>query len=296
MRVLVTGTSGFVGRHVLAPLVATGAEVFAVSRNHLTAEGVCHIKGDLLVEGSVRPLIEAAKPDLILHLAWCVEHGRFWTNPANLDWVKATLSLAQTASNCGVKRIVAVGTCYEYDWPEVGDCVEDETPLAAHTLYDVSKDATRRLLQSFCHQHGIEFAWARLFFLYGPDEVPARLVSSLALSLLAGRPAAMSSGKAIRDFMDVRDAAAALAQLGLSGVQGAVNIASGQAHTIREIAERLAVLSGRPDLLQVGALADREGEPLRISACVKRLRDEVGFAGGRSLDQGLAEALDSWRG
>lgn len=296
MRVLVTGASGFVGRHVLAPLVASGAEVFAVSRNDLTAEGVCHIRGDLLVEGSVRPLLEMVRPDLILHLAWCVEHGRFWTDTANLDWVRATLSLARAAADVGVKRFVATGTCYEYDWPETGDCVEDVTPLAAHTLYDVSKDATRRILESFCQQHGIEFSWARLFFLYGPDEARSRLVSSLALSLLAGKPAAMSSGRAVRDFMDVRDAGAALAQLSLSAVQGPVNIASGQAHSIREIAERLANLSGRPELLQVGALADREGEPRRITACVKKLRDEVGFVSARELDQGLLQALDSWRG
>ncbi|MBI1261174.1 MAG: NAD-dependent epimerase/dehydratase family protein [Rhizobiales bacterium] len=297
MRVLVTGATGFVGQHALAGLKDSGVEIFGVSRNLPEAtDGVNWVQADLLQTGDARRVVQEVRPDRILHLAWCVEHGRFWTDPVNLDWVAASLVLVREAAEQGAARFVATGTCYEYDWPENDDCDEALTPTASHTLYDTSKDALRRALTAYCAQSDVSFSWARLFFMYGPDEAPGRLVASLARSLVSGQDAAMSSGKVMRDFMDVRDVGAALARLVLSDVEGPINIAQGEPHSIREIAERLAALAGEPARLKIGALPDRAGEPPRISATVNRLRDEVGFSGARDLDTGLKQALEFWRG
>lgn len=295
MRILLTGASGFVGRHALASLAAAGADMHAVSRRRPETPGdwSWH-EADLLAPGAARSVVEAVRPDCILHLAWCVEHGKFWVDPANLDWLSATLALGRAAADFGVGRFVGIGTCYEYDWPADGWCSEETTPLASHTLYDASKDACRRALDPFLNQAGIGFAWARLFFLYGPGEAPSRLVASLAGALAAGRPAACSTGLAERDFMDVRDAGAALAALAMSNVGGPVNIGSGEAVSVAGIARRLGALAGRADLIRLGELPDRTDEPRRIAAKVDRLRDEVGFGGARSLDTGLRDALSFW--
>ena len=95
--------------------------------------------------------------------------------------------------------------------------------------------------------------------------------------------------------MHTRDAGAALAALALSDVAGAVNIASGEGVSIASIAERLGGIAGRPDLIRIGALPDREGEPPRIVADVRRLRDEVGFRPSLTLQEGLADTYSWWR-
>jgi nucleoside-diphosphate-sugar epimerase len=151
------------------------------------------------------------------------------------------------------------------------------------------------VLAEFLGQAGLSFAWARMFFLYGPDEAPNRLVASIARALVRGEPALSSSGRAIRDFMDTRDAGAALAALALAGTAGDVNIATGEAHSVREIATLLGDIAGRPDLIQFGALPDRE-EPPYIVGSNKRLRHEVGFDPAFTLEQGLRDALTFWRG
>lgn len=205
------------------------------------------------------------------------------------------MRLASAAVKGGVSRFVGVGTCYEYEWPAEHPCDENDTPLASHTLYDTSKDACRRVLAARFTNEETSFAWARLFFLYGPGEAPGRLVSSIARNLIAGEEAPCSSGIAIRDFMDVRDAGAALASLALSKVEGAVNIGTGEGYKVAEIARRLGELSGRPDLVRIGALPDRAGEPPFIVADTRRLGDEVGFRNMHSLDEGLSNALQFWR-
>jgi nucleoside-diphosphate-sugar epimerase len=227
-------------------------------------------------------------------LAWCVEHGRFWTDPANADWVGATLVLARAAIEAGARHFTGVGTCYEYDWPTAGDCHESETPVVGHTLYDIAKTSCRSVLDALFAAHGLDFAWARLFFLYGPDEDARRLVASVAKALALGQAARCSQGLAVRDFMDVRDAGEALAAVTLKGLAGPINVASGEGVKIAEVATTLGRLSGRPDLNKLGALPDRPDEPRRIVADVARLRDEAGFRPKYDLRTGLGDALAWW--
>lgn len=295
MRILLTGASGFVGHHALSSLSAAGAEVHAVSRQRQSPDmGVRWHLADLLKPGTPAKLVDEVRPDCVLHLAWTVEHGVFWTDPTNLEWSAATLSLAAAATKAGVRRFVGVGTCYEYEWPENASCDERRTPLASHTLYDTSKDACRRTMEVHFAAAKMSFAWARLFFLYGPAEGPDRLVSSIARNLVAEKPAACSRGRAVRDFMDVRDAGAALAAIALSDVEGAINVGTGQGYPVSAVASSLGELAGRPDLVRIGDLPDRIGEPPFIVASVERLNREVGFETSRSLKEGLADALAFW--
>ena len=293
MRVTLTGASGFVGRQAAAALLAAGVDLTAIGRAD-PGLGCRFFAADLLDADAMRAAVTATRPQIVLHLAWCVEHGRFWTDPANAHWAEATLAFALACADAGAHRFVGVGTGYEYDWPVDGDCDEARTPLAAHTPYDAAKSACRSAQEALAGERDLAFAWARLFFLYGPGEDPRRLVSSLARSLAGGEQAACSRGLAIRDFMDVRDAGAALAALALSPAEGAVNVASGRAVTVAEIAQTLGRLSGRPDLIRLGALPDREGEPARITADVGRLHEAVGYTHGRGLEAGLADALAYW--
>jgi nucleoside-diphosphate-sugar epimerase len=131
--------------------------------------------------------------------------------------------------------------------------------------------------------------------LYGAGEHPARLVSSLARAFVKGESAKMSSGKPVRDFMDARDVGAGIAAVARADVLGCVNVASGEPVSVVSVARKLAELSGRPELLAVGALPDRPNEPAASYADTQRLRSEVGFTPSISLERGLADALDYWR-
>ena len=80
-----------------------------------------------------------------------------------------------------------------------------------------------------------------------------------------------------------------------SDVSGAVNLASGRSVAIRDVVSTLGAISGRPELIDLGALPDRPGDPADLSADVARLRDEVGWAPTRALEDGLRETFEWWR-
>lgn len=297
-RALVTGATGFIGRQVLAPLKARGYELHAVARN-LPADRRTDIvwhEADLLDREARAGLMRSVKPSHLLHLAWIAEHGVYWESPLNVAWIEASQDLVEQFQAAGGSRAVAAGTCAEYDWtaPQLkdGDCVERTTPRRAATLYGQSK---LRFADWLAQRPGLSSAWGRLFFLHGPGEDARRLVPSVILALLAGRAAPIGPGTQIRDFLATPDAGAAFAALLDSEVTGPVNIASGMGAAIADIALSIGDLLGRRELVEVGALPPRAGEPPRLVADITRLSREVGFRPGQDLESGLAATIDWWR-
>jgi nucleoside-diphosphate-sugar epimerase len=297
--VLVTGAAGFLGRHTLAPLAARGYTIHAVVRPGGAIpdgldERIAWHRADLLNPDEVERLTAAAGASHLLHLAWDVQHGSFWTSSANLDWVVASLKLFDAFSNRGGRRIVAAGTCAEYDWTAAMPCREDVSPLRPSTIYGRSKLALSLLLESFSEGRGLSAAWARLFLLYGPWEHPDRLVAHVARSLVAGRPVAVSSGTQVRDLLHVADAGAAMAAVLDSSVTGPINVASGEPRTLREVLDAMSRRAVAPGLVQFNALRDRPGEPAVLTADVNRLTTEVVWTPALSMAQGLSDTIDWW--
>lgn len=277
--VLVTGATGFIGRQTLRPLVDLGFDVHAVCHRapQLPIDGVKWHRLDLL---SQDPSVQTTH---LLHLAWYAEPGAFWDSPLNRYWLERSIELL--ARFQGTRAVVA-GSCAEYDW-SAGLCVERKTPLAPRGAYGACKDRLRRNLE----QRNLSSAWARIFFLFGPHEPPQKVVASTIRELLAGRRVRVSASQR-RDFLYVEEVGVALAALLDSDVEGPVNIGSGEAVALRALAEDIADLVGRRELLDFD---ESEREPALVVADVTRLATEVRFLPERKVSEALVETVNWWR-
>ena len=301
-RVLVTGASGFIGRQAIAPLLARGYEVHAVSRRgapDLKApdrDGLHWHSLDLLSATAAEELTREITPTHLLHFAWYAEPGRFWTSPENVRWLEASLRLLRAFAAAGGRRAVLAGTCAEYDWSVAGRLQEGVTPLAPGALYGCCKHALHQVAESLWAPSGSpSLAWGRIFFLYGPHEHPARLVASVIGALLAGETAPCSQGLQKRDFLHVADVAGAFVALLDSPVRGDLNIGSGEGVRIADLVAMVGEACGNPELVRLGELPVRPGEPDELVADVTRLREDVGFVPARTLDEGIRETVAWWR-
>lgn len=300
-KVLVTGGTGFVGRHALPVLSKNGYQVHAVTRNFPipTAKGnVTWHHGDLMKREEIESLLAKIKPSHLLHFAWYAIPGKYWTAAENLAWAAATLNLVQAFCAHGGNRAVVAGSCAEYDW-NYGRCSETSTPCNPSTLYGACKNATRLVLEAWSKQADLSSAWGRIFFVYGPHESPSRLVPSVIDSLLKGQPARCTHGNQVRDFMHVADVASAFVALLNSEVTGSVNVASGVAVPLREVIYGVADALDQRKLIQLGTLAAPANEPQVLIADVGRLRDEVGFRPRFDLQDGISDtvawAKENWK-
>lgn len=267
--VLLTGATGFVGRQVLRSLSQCGTSVRVVVREgtqerlefSASLERIV-TTADLFAEDSSWWAEGCAGVDTVIHVAWYAKPGQYLQSPKNSECLTGTLQMADGACRARVRRFVGIGTCFEYDLD--AGLLDVATPLRPTTPYAEAKVAAFTALSQSLPKKGIEFAWCRLFYLYGEGEGERRLVPYLRAKLDAGEPAELSSGTQIRDFLDVREAGRMIADTALGTAQGAVNICSGVPISVRALAERIADECGRRDLLRFGARPDNLVDPPQV--------------------------------
>ena len=276
--ILLTGATGFVGRHILNELQQREHKVIAPVRSNWQARieidtrltQVVETK-DLFFEDYDWWCKALDGVDIIVHSAWYADPGSYLVSEKNLDCLSTTVLMAKAAAAAGVKRFVGLGTCLEYEMSNDHPLTTD-SPLAPTTPYSAAKVAAFFALQQWLKQEGISFLWCRLFHLFGDGEHPNRLVPFLHENLKNGSVVDLTSGRQIRDFIAVENAAKMIVDGTMSTLQGPANICSGKGRSVRALAEEIADLYGRRDLLNFGARADNLVDPAMIVGVPTKVR------------------------
>ena len=283
-KILVTGATGLIGQYAVPIFLDAGYEVLGVSRSGKGSGGVAL---DLFDAQAVKSFMETERPEYLLHLAWDVMKG-YLSSPANMDWVIASLHLLKYFALNGGKRAVFAGTCLEYDM-DYGFFSEDVTPLKADSIYVTAKISLHQIAAAWAESQGLSFAWGQVFFLYGKGEKPERIVPYIVSSFKNGEKPALKYPHILRDYMHASDMAGGLAALTLHDFCGAVNIASGQAIMLCDIAKKAAEVIGCP-VPEYEYAPNNEIAPLVLGDS-RRLNDIIGFRPRITWEEGLKELL-----
>ena len=293
-KVLVTGATGFIGKHTL-PLLAKGFEVHAISSKPIQHDNnyIWH-QADLFNINQLKDLVAQVSPSHLLHFAWYSEPKKYWTSSYNLQWLQSGLSLLEAFKNNGGKRALFAGTCAEYEW-KFSKCLENRTPLNPSTLYGVCKHSLQTILDAYSRETQLSSAWGRIFFLFGPGEHPDRLVSFVIRSLLKNEITPCSKGDQLRDFLYVEDVASAFVSILESDVEGPINIGSGKAVAVKDLIKKICAQAGKHDLVRFGDLPTPPGDPQELIADITKLTKKVGWAPKYDFDAGIEKTIHWWR-
>jgi nucleoside-diphosphate-sugar epimerase len=295
MRVFVTGASGFIGAHVTKTLLQHDHQVamLTIPGDRSTRLQPLHgtfetIVGTLEDTDVLEKCISAFQPEACIHLAWYAEPGKYLHSAQNIQSLMSSLSLFQILIKAGCRHIVAAGTCFEYD-TNFGYLHED-TPTHPASLYAAAKLSCYLLGSQLAAQAKISFAWGRIFYPYGPQEDPRRLVPAAIKALTQGVSFPASPGDQVRDYIHVTDVASAFYTLMGKKADGVFNISTGSPVSIRQLLETLGLLMNRSDLINLGALPYRNWEPPFICGNNTRLKN-LGWSPFYSLKDGLLETI-----
>ncbi len=303
MRIFLTGATGFIGSEVARALVAEGDDVHALVRpgsallprlDDLRSK-LSIVPGDLARPAELGAALRDLRPEACIHLAWYVEPGKYLTSPANTEMLSHGIRLAQLLADAGCKRLVGAGTNFEY--ASDAGWLSEESPTKPNSLYAASKLALFQVLEQTARLTGTSFAWARIFYQYGPHEGEQRLVPAVILPLLRGEESRVTAGEQVRDFLHVADVARAITTIAKSDVTGAVNVGSGIPVTVRDlcltIQDIVREFGGR-GTLSLGAIPYRTGDPMFVCANAQKLRG-LGFRPSLDLNAGIEQTVRWWK-
>jgi nucleoside-diphosphate-sugar epimerase len=297
-RVLVTGGTGFLGRHVAALGSRLGAETHSLSTGIPAHGSGVHHAVDLEDPEGLEALVDDVRPEAILHLAARgVVAGA--DSPARLLAVNAgglANLLEAVLARDARPRVVVAGTGYEYapqDRP-----LRETDPLGPFTPYGVSKAAAALVAGHYAAT--LPVMLLRLFNLYGEGEPSPRLAPSIIAAARKGEPVELTRGQQVRDMTYVGDAAEAFwralsVPFDPPGLR-VLNVGTGRAVTVNEFVALLAghlTRRGLEPVLLPGARPYRPSEPMTYLPDTERLRATLGWSPPTSLEQGLTWMLQA---
>lgn len=254
--------------------------------------GALVLPADLHDSARLRALIVRASPEICIHSAWSADPRTYLSSPENVAHLTAMLDLISALSSAGCTRFVGIGSCFEYACTK--NPVSETSATKPWTLYGACKLAASHVGAQLAHTLDMSFAWCRLFWLYGPYEANARLVPSVVRGLLRGETVPTTDGRQLRDFLHVADVASAIGAVSLSGLEGVVNIGSGEPVRVREVLDTLRLSIGGAGEFRPGARQARIGDPPAVWAETSKLR-ALGWAPTWSLEEGLRNTVEWWR-
>ena len=261
-KVLITGITGMIGKHLAQILQQDGHQVAGLSRatsSQRYESGTVHYKhyqGDILDSRFLREVWKDWSPDLVYHLAAQAYNGESWkaeetTYLLNIKGSRNVFECCRELSPMARLIPACSSAAYGMVPQEMQPINEDSTPLRPISPYGVSKASMEMMARQFHLNYKMDVVLPRLFIHVGPDHPPVTALQNFARQLasikLGRQEAVLKVGNlgSSRDFVDVRDGARALVLLGEAGESGQTyNLCSGKAWTMQECLDRLIEISG----------------------------------------------------
>jgi UDP-glucose 4-epimerase len=293
VRVLVTGGSGFIGRHVVSELASAGSYVRVVDLQPHPDPAVDVVLGDIADAGVVEEAL-AGGFDQVVHLAAVTQVLNSLAQPdlAFRTNVQGSALLLEAARAAGVKSLAFASTN-----AAVGprnDAITEDTPLHPLTPYGSTKAAGEMLMSAYTASYGLRCACLRLTNVYGPgmqakDSIVARLMRAIRLG---SRFEVYGDGLQVRDYVHVSDVVAAI-RLALAREEwaGPTVIGTGSSLSVLDVVEQVRRVSGAD--LQVEHGPAKAGEMPAVIVDNSRARGR-GWEPQYSFSEGLVGVWDEW--
>jgi nucleoside-diphosphate-sugar epimerase len=303
MNALVTGATGFIGRHLVDRLLALGASVSVLVRPGRDVPApwrgrVALIECPDLTSTGLRRAVAAHSFESVFHLAaYGVAPTERDPDPIMRVNVELPSALVRLCRERGA-NLIMTGTFSEYARPAGEARLTEQSPLQSAKIYGSSKAAGGLLAAALAAELDVRFRLLRLFKVYGAGEAPHRLLPNLIASLRHGRRVALSAGTQVLDFVYVKDAVDACVRADADmaaqarAASATWNVCTGKGHSVRAFASTVAKVLGAPaDLLGFGDIAMRPDDEPWLVGSPERMYADTGWRTAYDLDTGVGDAV-----
>lgn len=283
----VTGSSGFIGSHLVHALKNKNVNVLEISRS---ANSIDVTDWELIEKMPAQ--------DVVYHLAGITNIGEAFTNPRHVYFTNyaGALNILEWCRIHDIKKMVYVST-FVYGIPQYLP-IDERHPLSPNNPYSQSKLLGEELCEAYCRDYSLNVVILRLFNIYGSGQKGNFLIPQV-LSQLAGGEVVLRDPAPKRDFLYIDDVITALTAASLSDISGCnvFNIGSGRSYSVKEIADRLANLyfeqTGR--CVSIKYMNDkRKSEISDTIANIEKAKNILRWTPKVDIDKGLSQTLRAY--
>jgi nucleoside-diphosphate-sugar epimerase len=294
MRVVLTGSNGFIGKAILKYLIENGHEVYCLIRKdsgYSKQQGIFYGNLEDIYESKLVTEIKNWHPDVFCHMGWRGVGGNSReiadNNVYNLKLVLDTIKLA---NDTGCEKWIGAGSQAEYGIQNKL-LIENDECLPV-TNYGKAKLKAGTEALALCDKMNITGCWARIFSVYGPGDHTEALIPYVIQKMKTNEAPNLTSCTQFWDFLFIEDAAKALIALAENRTKGVYNIASGRTVQIKEVVENIASIANYNGAINYSALNDSSLNYL--GARIDKIQGETNWNANIDLTTGLNKTVNSY--
>ena len=289
-RVLVTGATGFIGKPLTKALLNAGCEVLAITRKAPVEQTqIKWLEADLSQSESYQQAVNEFAPEVVIHLSWQgIPDYSFATSLDNLNQSLGLLSFVVGLQSC--KKVMVSGSCWEYAGA-TGECLETDISVPQND-FTWAKHAIRSWLETHCEKNDVDYAWLRIFYVYGPGQRSGSLLPTILTSLRNDTLPGINTPFNANDYVYIDDVVEAFVLcVKQSFKSGIYNLGSGESIQVLEVC-RLAESHVKDSNHLSQALA--ENAPVKVGtvdfwAGLCEVKANLGWAPKTSLVDGISQ-------
>lgn len=289
-RVLVTGSGGFIGRHLVSYLQSKKAKVLGISRH--PHNPLIEKKVDVAQKTHLRDVFKQFKPDACFHLASeaLVEFGSNEPYGTFKNNVIGALNILEISRSYNIRRIIIASTSHVYGRAPLP--YHEDEPARPSRPYETSKTCVDLIAQSYADSYNLPVLIPRFVNIYGPDDLNfSRVIPKTMRSVVRGKNPTMWGGSAKREYLYIDDAIRAYSSLGqITDAQleknRIYNVGTGTPVSVRDLIMKIIALSSKE--LSISKIEDSREEELREQVVSwEKMRRTMKWMPRISLDRGL---------
>lgn len=242
MNILITGATGFIGKHVLSSLLmgSMNHNIVAIARyskNNYSgnSSNVKNIIVSLDKIDEIKQEIIDFAPDICIHLAWSgIPNYSAEISKYNLDISLNLIDLLLENTQC--KRIIMSGSCLEYG-KTLGECIESD-PAQVNSFFTWAKNSIYQYASLRCEERSADLYWLRFFYVYGPGQRKETIIPTIIDAFKNSKTPSIKAPYNSNDYIHVKDIARAIAHI-IDKIPepGIYNLGSGKATSVIELCE-----------------------------------------------------------
>lgn len=278
-KILVTGSGGYIGQHIVKTLLDMGHSVIAADFNNDSVDDRA-----IKINESIFNLKEDAykvlnKPDICLHMAW--RNGFVHNSPTHMEDLSDHFTFLKNMIYGGLKKVAVMGTMHEIGYWE--GAIDENTPCNPLSLYGVAKNALRQSLIQMTQGKDVNFYWLRAFYILGDDLRNHSLFSKIIKMEDEGKKTfPFTSGKNLYDFISVYELAKQIAMsITQEEIMGIINVCTGKPVSLSEKVDEFISQNNLKIRPKYGAFPDREydspgiwGDATKINKIIKNFEEQ----------------------